>query len=111
MARHGENIDKRKDGRWEGRYIKGRSETGKAIWGYVYAYSYVDAKSALIRKKVKTADYTVPLGAQELTFSVLSHRKPAAHRKARLVHVECLFVFHNSSCKNKAPRALAQGDK
>ena len=72
MARHGENIHKRKDGRWEGRYIKGRSETGKAIWGYVYAYSYVDAKSALIRKKVKTADYTVPLGAQELTFSVLS---------------------------------------
>lgn len=46
MARHGENIHKRKDGRWEGRYIKGRSETGKAIWGYVYAYSYVDAKSA-----------------------------------------------------------------
>ena len=72
MARHGENIHKRKDGRWEGRYIKGRSETGKAIWGYVYAYSYVDAKSALIRKKVKAADYTVPLGAQELTFSVLS---------------------------------------
>lgn len=72
MARHGENIHKRKDGRWEGRYIKGRSETGKAIWGYVYAYSYVDAKSALIRKKVKTADYTVPLGAQELTFSALS---------------------------------------
>lgn len=72
MARHGENIHKRKDGRWEGRYIKGRSETGKAIWGYVYAYSYVDAKTALIRKKVKTADYTVPLGAQELTFSVLS---------------------------------------
>lgn len=67
MARHGENIHKRKDGRWEGRYIKGRSETGKAIWGYVYAYSYVDAKSALIRKKVKAADYTVPLGAQELT--------------------------------------------
>lgn len=72
MARHGENIHKRKDGRWEGRYIKGRSETGKAIWGYVYAYSYVEAKSALIRKKVKAGDYTVPLGAQELTFSVLS---------------------------------------
>ncbi len=26
MARHGENIRKRKDGRWEGRYIKGRTE-------------------------------------------------------------------------------------
>ena len=40
-----------------------------------------------------------------------AHRKTAAHRKARLVHVERLFVFHNSSCKNKTPRALAQGDK
>lgn len=25
MARRGENIRKRKDGRWEGRYIKGAS--------------------------------------------------------------------------------------
>ena len=27
----------------------------------------------------------------------LAHRQTAAHREARLVHVECLFVFHNSS--------------
>lgn len=31
MPRKGENIYKRKDGRWEGRYIKARSEKGKAI--------------------------------------------------------------------------------
>lgn len=36
MARKGENIYKRKDGRWEGRYIKSRSSTGKANYGYVY---------------------------------------------------------------------------
>lgn len=40
MARKGENIYKRKDGRWEGRYIKSRSSTGKANYGYVYAKSY-----------------------------------------------------------------------
>lgn len=39
MARKGENIYKRKDGRWEGRYIKSRSSTGKANYGYVYAKS------------------------------------------------------------------------
>ena len=33
MARRGENIRKRKDGRWEGRYIKGRTPDGKAFWG------------------------------------------------------------------------------
>ena len=44
MARKGENIYKRKDGRWEGRYIKSRSSTGKANYGYVYAKSYRDLK-------------------------------------------------------------------
>ena len=94
MARHGENIHKRKDGRWEGRYIKGRSETGKAIWGYVYAYSYVDAKTALIRKKVKAADYTVPLGAQELTFSVLFGTMAFHAERLRGVFHSALSLFH-----------------
>lgn len=48
MPRKGENIYKRKDGRWEGRYIKGRSDTGKAIYGYVYAHSYREVKSKLM---------------------------------------------------------------
>lgn len=40
MARTGENIYKRKDGRWEGRYIKGRRSNGKPVYGYVYARKY-----------------------------------------------------------------------
>ena len=44
MPRKGENIYKRKDGRWEGRYIKARSQTGKAVYGYVYASTYKEAK-------------------------------------------------------------------
>ena len=43
MARKGENIFKRKDGRWEGRYIKSR-ENGKAVYGYVFGKSYSEAK-------------------------------------------------------------------
>lgn len=38
MPRKGENIYKRKDGRWEGRYIKGHTPAQKAIYGYVYAH-------------------------------------------------------------------------
>ena len=41
MARRGENIRKRKDGRWEGRYIKARTSEGKIQWGYVYGTVYV----------------------------------------------------------------------
>ncbi|EOS70250.1 hypothetical protein C818_01943 [Lachnospiraceae bacterium MD308] len=53
MSRKGENIYKRKDGRWEGRYMKGRKESGKAIYGYVYAKTYNDAKNKLREKQQK----------------------------------------------------------
>lgn len=44
MPRKGENIYKRKDGRWEGRYIKGRRGTTKAYYGYIYGKSYKEVK-------------------------------------------------------------------
>lgn len=47
MSRKGESIFKRKDGRWEGRYIKSRNQQGKAIYGYVYGSSYGKAKEKL----------------------------------------------------------------
>ena len=46
MSRKGENIYKRKDGRWEGRYLK-RTPDGKTRYGYVYALSYREVKSRL----------------------------------------------------------------
>lgn len=47
MPRKGENIRKRKDGRWEGRYRKGRDEVGKIIYGSVYSDSYANVKEKL----------------------------------------------------------------
>lgn len=44
MSRKGENIYKRKDGRWEARYIKDRDFKGKAIYGYIYAKTYKEAR-------------------------------------------------------------------
>lgn len=43
MPRKGENIFKRKDGRWEGRYIRGR-DGNKAVYGYVFGKSYLEVK-------------------------------------------------------------------
>lgn len=48
MARRGENIYKRKDGRYEGRYIKSRTIDGKAVYGYVYDRSYLGVKEKLV---------------------------------------------------------------
>jgi len=47
MPRRGENIRKRKDGRWEGRYIAGRTPDGKAIYKSVYGNSYAEVKEKL----------------------------------------------------------------
>lgn len=49
MPRKGENIYKRSDGRWEGRYIKSRSPAGKAKYGYVYSKSYRETKAKLLQ--------------------------------------------------------------
>lgn len=43
MARRGENIHKRKDGRWEGRYIKAHTPEENQ-WGYVYGTVYAEVK-------------------------------------------------------------------
>ena len=44
MARTGENIYKRKDGRWEARYIYEYSAEGKAKYRSVYGISRQEAK-------------------------------------------------------------------
>ena len=52
MSRTGENIYRRKDGRWEGRYIKARTASGKAIYGYVYSKSYREVKQRLAQASI-----------------------------------------------------------
>ncbi len=51
MSKKGENIYKRKDNRWEARYIKGYSCDGKIIYGYCYGKTYREAKEKVNRIK------------------------------------------------------------
>lgn len=53
MSKRGENIYKRKDGRWEGRYIRNRRLDGSIHYGYVYASTYKEVKHKLIPLKLK----------------------------------------------------------
>ena len=53
MPRRGENIYKRADGRWEGRYIAGRKTDGKAIYRSIYADTYQKVKKQLSTEKTK----------------------------------------------------------
>lgn len=51
MSKKGENIYKRKDKRWEARYIKGYTPSGTARYGYCYAKTYREAKEKVERAK------------------------------------------------------------
>ena len=53
MARRGENIYKRKDGRWEGRYKNGFKPDGKTKYSSIYGKSYAEVRSALVQKRVQ----------------------------------------------------------
>ncbi len=44
MGRHGENIRKRKDGRWEARYMVYDTQKGKKIGKSVYGHTYDEVK-------------------------------------------------------------------
>lgn len=52
MAKRGLNIYKRKDGRWEGRFKCGYSDSGKVKYHSVYAKSYSAVKELLERERV-----------------------------------------------------------
>ena len=53
MARKGENIYKRKDGRWEARYEKGRNSQGQIIYGSLYGKSYREVREKKINIRLK----------------------------------------------------------
>lgn len=64
MPRRLKNIYKRKDGRWEARYIGGYDTNGKAKYISVYAHSYSEVKQKLInapsKKKIRTDTLQAP---------------------------------------------------
>lgn len=72
MSRKGENIYKRKDGRWEGRYIKSKSPSGKTQYGYVYAKTYRDAKEKLRTAFASHSQECIPPTTNIIYFSVIA---------------------------------------
>ncbi len=69
MAR-GENIFKRKDGRWEARYIKGYELSGKIRYGFCYGKTYREAKEKVLKYKTAVAEgKALPTGSAKNRFS------------------------------------------
>lgn len=70
MPRKGENIYKRKDGRWEGRYRKISAAGTKKRYGYIYGKTYREVKEKLNAAKIsQSLPQNSEKPAQILTFA------------------------------------------
>lgn len=96
MARRGENIRKRKDGRWEGRYSTFEPKSKKSVVRSIYAKSYSEVKEKLtaakmnaqyMAKKQKNAsDVQFYLVADEWLATIENTRKHATFIKYRFIY-------------------------
>lgn len=74
MSKYGNNIRKCRDGRWEGRYIKARTDECKPVLGYIYGTSYKEVHKNQIPKKAEANFFQ--LSGKKVLFSELSLQKP-----------------------------------
>ncbi len=71
MAKRGDNIHKRIDGRWEGRYKKGRKPNGTIQYGSVYGKSYKEVKDKLIAVRQEPVIIKLPKHKEKTFADVL----------------------------------------
>lgn len=93
MSRRGENIFKRKDGRWEGRYKSGLNEKGKTKYSSVYARTYRECSQKLQEAKRKTCVNRSSITFEQLFEHWLESRKNAV-KKSTYVNYVSLYETH-----------------
>ena len=69
LANTGDNIYRRKDKRWEGRFISGRKPDGRAKYTYVYGKTRTETKEKLEKRKLLAT--TQPTGSCRMTVKEL----------------------------------------
>jgi integrase len=96
MPRRGENIYKRKDGRWEGRYIKSNVD-GSTRYGYVYAKSYKEVKEKLIIKTTSHQSTDLCKNIQHLSFKSVSEEwlKNSQHQLKESSVIKYMNILKN----------------
>lgn len=65
MSKKGENIYKRKDGRWEARYIESHGTDGRARFGYRYGKTYREARERANEAKISRNESEAPMSGKE----------------------------------------------
>ena len=103
MSRRGENIRKRKDGRWEARIIAGYDANGKAKYRSIYGHSYAEVREKrnemsgvtldelLTNKKTISSKQIVLFS--EVMYCWLASRKDTI-KESSLIHYKNLLENH-----------------
>ncbi|MCM1059930.1 MAG: site-specific integrase [Eubacterium sp.] len=103
MSRKGENIYKRKDGRWEGRFIKRRAKNNKAVYGYVYDKSYSAVKEKLLKEKSGYTNSTCFGNQSETDISFQDITKLWLVNKSNLIKPSTFNRYNNLLNNNILP--------
>lgn len=119
MSRKGQNIYKRKDGRWEGRYVKSKSPSGKTQYGYVYAKTYRDAKEKLLKAFASHSQQIIPPTTNITCFSVIASewlnstipqvKESTVNKYRNLLQSYILPIYGDIPLSHANPSAIAQG--
>ena len=119
MPRRGENIYKRKDGRWEGRYIKGHS-CGKTKYGYVYARTYSEVKQKLSGLKTGMLlpikdEKSIELQQDSPTFEKISSEwldsiRPQIKKSSYIKYTNSVKAYLNPVFSSKAIESITRAD-
>ena len=109
MSRKGENIFKRKDGRWEARYIH-HYENGIAKYRYVYGATYMEAKRKRSEDQCIFGTNTKKSKSTNCTFKILSNEwlKSIEHTVKESTYARYVRIVERYLCPNFAnnPNAL-----
>ena len=71
MARRGENIYKRKDGRWEARMIRNYGSRGKAVYYYLYGRTCKEVKPKIFEPLYQDIQKKVEAGENDVLFETV----------------------------------------
>ena len=96
MSRRGDNIHKRSDGRWEGRYISDRNEFGKAIYRSVYARTYADCSEKLKLARCDLLPVSKPMTVDEL---FTAWHLSCKNKVKQSTFVNYLTLYNNYLCE------------
>ncbi len=72
MSKRGDNIRKRRDGRWEGRFKKGRATDGKIVYGSVYGKTFREVKEKMSEMSKQPQKENLPKGREKTFGEILN---------------------------------------